>query len=77
MNKYVVDHLMAVIKTMREACDDAERAIGYEDSTPLQKTMRVFHIFTWAWANASTSVEGVVSHIDDAHTRERILGGHE
>jgi hypothetical protein len=75
MSKYVVDKLMDVVRAMRVACDDAERAINEKDMPPLLKASRVIHVFSWAWANASTNIECVHEHVTDQIEIDNIKRG--
>jgi hypothetical protein len=49
---------------MREACDQAERALAPGDGNACQ---RVLHAMTWGLANASSSIATAMSYVEDAH----------
>ncbi len=57
-------NLLAAIKTMRNACDDAELGIKISGERSAQK---VLHALSWGFANASSSIESAMSAIEDAH----------
>ena len=58
-------HLRQAVQTMREACDRAERDLDAGDGAACQ---RVLHSFAWGFANASSSIETAMAHVEDAHT---------
>lgn len=64
----VKKNLEAAIKTMRDACDDAERRIcddaGYS-------TRGVLLSLSWGMANASTSLECAMAAIEDEQEIDR------
>lgn len=61
-NSRIENNLLAAIKTMRNACDDAERYAKSGDSRSVQ---RVLHLLTWGFANASSSIESALSAVED------------
>lgn len=63
-------HLQKAIKTMREACDAAERSCN--EDKPAEACQRVLHAFAWGMANASSSIETAMSAVEDAHVVERM-----
>jgi hypothetical protein len=66
MNKqYVTGRLMFAVITMREACDEAERAAKDGD---MRSARRVLNRLSWGFANATTNIESAMSAIEDAHT---------
>lgn len=58
------EHLKQAVKTMRAACDVAERDLVAGDGTACQ---RVLHALTWGLANASGSIETAMSNVEDSH----------
>ena len=60
-------NLRQAVQTMRDACDRAERDLEAGDSNACQ---RVLHSFAWGFANASSSIETAMSHVEDAHAIE-------
>jgi len=65
-NERVVRNLNAAVETMRNACEEAGRAIargGDQDAA-----RRVLHAFAWGFANASGSIENAMSALEDAQT---------
>lgn len=69
MKPKVTSQLALAIKTMREACDRAERTISDGDGNACS---RVMHDLTWGLANASSHIETALSHNEDAHEIKRI-----
>jgi hypothetical protein len=63
MSERVTRNLLEAVKTMRDACNAAERAIVKEGDAAA--TLAVMHAFAWGWANASGSVENAMSWLDD------------
>lgn len=64
MKPKVVSQLSLAIKTMRDACDRAERTIRDGDGNAC---IRVMHDLTWGLANASSHIETALSHNEEAH----------
>jgi hypothetical protein len=64
MKARAAEQLGNAVKTMREACDKAERDLTTGDSNACQ---RVLHSFAWGFANASSSIESAMACIEDAH----------
>lgn len=60
----VTDILLALIKSMRETCDAAERVALDKTRSDANKVAQVFHIMTWGWANAGTNIELSISRIE-------------
>lgn len=56
--------LKQAVQTMREACDRAERDLTPGDGNACQS---VLHALTWGLANASSSIQTAMSHVEDAH----------
>lgn len=70
-----ITNLKRSIETMREACDEAERAIN--DAAKNERTLgvaipRMLHTMTWGFANASSHIESALDALEDGHTIERI-----
>jgi hypothetical protein len=59
-----VVQLRRAAQTMQAACAEAERHLVTGDGVACQ---RVLHAFTWGLANASSSIETAMSHVEDAH----------
>ncbi len=64
MRSRAAEQLAHAVKTMREACDRAERDLSKGDGTACQ---RVLHALSWGFANASSSIETAMSHVEDSH----------
>ena len=64
MKPRVTANLLRAIKTMREACDTAEREASSADGPACQ---RVLHAFAWGFANASSSIETAMASVEDGH----------
>ncbi len=64
LRKRAAAQLKQAIQTMRDACDKAERDALPGDGNACQ---RVLHALTWGLANASSSIETAMSHVEDAH----------
>lgn len=58
------EQLKQAVKTMRAACDMADRDAVAGDGTACQ---RVLHALTWGLANASSSIETAMSNVEDSH----------
>ncbi len=65
-------NLDAAIATMREACDDAERASRVTDAFAVQ---RVLHLLVWGMANATSYVESAMCAIEDGHISDKASNG--
>lgn len=65
MKPKVTSQLAMAIRTMRDACDRAERTIRDGDGNAC---MRVMHALTWGLANASSHIETALSHNEEAHS---------
>ena len=63
-NKRVVKNLNDAVEKMRDACDDAARAVTH--STDQDSARRVLHALAWGFANASSSIECAMSALEDA-----------
>ena len=62
-----------VVLHMREAVEAAAREVEREnpDRSLARTAARVNHIFVWAWANATVSLESSIEMIEE---RQRLLG---
>lgn len=64
-SKRVENNLRRAVETMRNACDEAERAINNDpDANAVQ---RVFHAMSWGFANAGSGIETAMAALEDAH----------
>ena len=63
-NERVTRNLNSAVSTMRDACEDAARAIARGNDQ--EAVRRVLHTFSWGWANASVSIENAMSALEDA-----------
>lgn len=57
---------LTAIQTMREALDDAERAVNRIDTAPEDIVARVVHYASWGYANMSGQIESAIVAIGDA-----------
>jgi len=57
-------NLARAIRTMRDACDDAERRAQTGDITA---AINVMHALTWGHANATSHIECALSAAADGH----------
>lgn len=57
------ENLTRAIKTMRDACDDAERRADTTDDS--RACREVMHTLVWGFANASSSIESATSALED------------
>lgn len=64
MNERVRNNLLVAVRTMREACDDAERRI---ESGAEGEVANVLHAFALGFANASSSIERAMAAVEDSH----------
>ena len=67
MSVRVIVHLCQALRTMRDACDDAERRVSSGDSDAIQ---RVLHALAWGSANASSSIENALAVLEDERAIE-------
>ena len=70
------ERLLQTVKTMREAADNAERAVkeledGRYPRTPLEAIAKVQHSLTWGMANAWSSTENALMRIQDHEERQK------
>lgn len=64
-NPRIVSSLNHAVTTMRDACEEAARAIAAGNDE--QACQRVLHALSWGFANASGSIETAMAAVSDAH----------
>jgi hypothetical protein len=74
LNEEVKERLLQTITTMRDACDNAERAVremetGTKPRTPLEAVAKVQASLSWGMANAWSSTESALLRVQ--HQAER------
>ena len=70
--EYIKRNLEEAIRTMRKACDDAERNMEMYKDQPDQQPATVMHCLTWGLANASSGIESAMNQVARNAERERV-----
>lgn len=65
MKPIATERLLTAVRIMREACDDAERAIKDKRNNDLEKIRRTIHTLTWGHANAVGGITSAINHVND------------
>lgn len=64
MSPKVQRNLLRAVEVMRGACEEAGRHLGDADDGSAA-CRRVLHDLAWGFANASSSIETAMAHIED------------
>lgn len=65
MNK-ITEKLNGAVKTMRDACDQAQRAAAHGDAISIRRTLNAL---TWGHANAVAAIQDAMAELDRLHER--------
>lgn len=57
---YATDKLEKAIKTMKEACTEAEETLATESFSEIKRAAMILHELTWGLANATTNIEAAM-----------------